>query len=89
MKGLSYKKTKKGIIFNIKVQPRSAKTEVIGVHDNILKVKVTSAPEGGKANKQVIELISRYFNVKKSSVKIIKGETSSLKLIEIEGLKNL
>lgn len=47
------------------------------------KVYVTVPPEDGKANKKVIELLAEYFKVSKSQVKIVKGEISRNKIIEI------
>ena len=49
----------------------------------LYKVYVTVAPEQGKANKKMIELLSEYFNVSKSQVKILKGEISRNKIVEI------
>jgi len=51
-----------------------------------LKVKVNQPPEDGKANKAVIEVLAEYFNVKKGQVKIISGETSGNKIINIDGI---
>lgn len=53
---------------------------------NSYKVYVTASPEDGKANKKVIELLADYFKVAKAQVKIIKGEVSRNKIIEIEGI---
>lgn len=53
---------------------------------NSYKVYVNAPPEDGKANKKVIELLADYFKVAKSQVKIIKGEVSRNKIIEIEGI---
>jgi len=50
------------------------------------KVYVTAPPEDGKANKKVIELLAEYFKVPKSQVRIIKGEISRNKIIEIIGI---
>jgi hypothetical protein len=49
----------------------------------LYKVYVTVAPEQGKANKKMIELLAKYFDVSKSQIKIIKGETSRNKIVEI------
>lgn len=49
----------------------------------LYKVYVTVAPEQGKANKKMIELLAEYFDVAKSNIRIIKGETSRNKIVEI------
>jgi len=50
-----------------------------------LKIKVTVPPEGGKANRKVVELLSKALKVPKSDVEIVRGETSRIKLVRIEG----
>lgn len=49
----------------------------------LYKVYVTAAPEKGKANKKMIELLAEYFKASKSQIKIIKGEISRNKIVEI------
>lgn len=53
------------------------------VDSELYKVYVTVAPEQGKANKKMIELLAEYFKVSKSQVRIIKGEISRNKIVEI------
>ncbi|MFH1049146.1 MAG: DUF167 domain-containing protein [Patescibacteria group bacterium] len=49
----------------------------------LYKVYVTAAPEKGKANKKMIELLAEYFKVSKSQIRIVKGEISRNKIVEI------
>lgn len=49
----------------------------------MLKVRVNQLPEEGRANKAVIELLAKYFKVKKNAVSIIAGETSRNKIVEV------
>ncbi len=67
----------------IKVFPKASREE-IKEKDGLLKVYIKAAPDKGKANKAVIDLISREYKVKKSSVKIVKGFTNRNKVVEIE-----
>jgi hypothetical protein len=55
--------------------------EVMG--DGALKVRVTSAPEKGKANLELINILSEQFEVPLKSVKIIQGHTSKFKKVSI------
>jgi uncharacterized protein len=48
-----------------------------------VKVYVTAAPEKGKANKAVIELLAKYYGVSKSLITIIQGQTSTHKKIAV------
>jgi len=87
--GIPFKRTKEGITIEVKVEPRSSRAEIRGVMGNTLKVKLTSAPVAGAANRQLIELLSKEFGIKKSSIKIMKGETSRNKVIKIEGIDSI
>lgn len=73
-------KTKDGILVNIKISPNSKKNEIIKDGD-IIKIKITAQPIDGKANKAVIEFLSKNFKIPKTSIKIVKGETSKEKTI--------
>ncbi|MEM1514351.1 MAG: DUF167 domain-containing protein [Candidatus Thermoplasmatota archaeon] len=70
------------MIVKIKVIPTAGKNEIIQ-EGEILKVKVSSPPSKGKANKEVIELLADFFGVKKNCIRIIKGANSREKIIEI------
>ncbi|MEO0105232.1 MAG: DUF167 domain-containing protein [candidate division WOR-3 bacterium] len=69
-------------IIKIQVIPNAKKNEIVKEKDR-LKVYLTAPPIEGKANKVLIEILAEYFNVKKGQIKIIKGEKSKDKIIEI------
>jgi len=69
---------------NIKVIPKSSLNKVIRLSDTDLKVKLTSPPVDGEANKKLIEILSKEYNVAKSKIKILKGEMSKSKVVEIK-----
>lgn len=77
------KQTDNGVIVNIKISPNSSKNEIIKDGENI-KIKITSPPVDGKANKALIEYLSKNFKIPKTSIKILKGETSKEKVILFE-----
>ena len=68
----------------VKVKPNSKKEEIKQIDKDYYEVRVTVVPEKGKANKKVIELLSKHLKKPKSKFKIIRGETSREKIIEIE-----
>ena len=74
------KETNDGLIVNIKISPNSKKNEIIK-EDEFSKVKITAQPIDGKANKALIEYLSKNFKIPKTSIKILKGETSKEKTI--------
>jgi uncharacterized protein (TIGR00251 family) len=74
-----------GIVINLNIQPRAAKNELCGIHDNSLKIRLTSPPVDGAANKLCREFLSEIFSVPKSAVEIISGETSRHKRVKVNG----
>ena len=74
-----------GIVLTLHIQPRASKNEVCGVQDNALKIRLTSPPVDGAANKLCREFLAELFKVPKSAVEIIAGETSRHKRVRISG----
>jgi uncharacterized protein (TIGR00251 family) len=70
----------------VKVQPKASRNKIEGIKEGKLRIRVTVPPEGGKANKKVVELLSKALKVPASSIEIVKGETSRVKLVRIEGI---
>lgn len=85
--------------FNCKVITRASKNEVIGIEklsrlglafvtQNLdvpeIRIYTTAVPVGGKANQEVIKLLSEALRVPKSRIRILRGETSNKKLIEVD-----
>jgi hypothetical protein len=68
-----------GTILPVRAHPGARRNEIRGVQDGMLKVSVTQSPEKGKANKAVIELLSKKLGLKKSQIELIAGETSHQK----------
>jgi uncharacterized protein len=69
--------------FAVRVQPRSSKAGVEPAGDGEYRVRVHSAPEDGKANAEVIELLSAHLGVPRSRVRIVRGAASRRKIVEI------
>ena len=68
-----------GVILPVRAQPGARRNEIRGEQDGMLKVCVTQSPEKGKANKALIELLSKKLGLKKSQIELISGETSHQK----------
>lgn len=74
------RKTNEGIIVNLRISPNAKKNEIIKDGD-IIKVKITALPIDGKANKALVEFFAKNFKIPKTSIAILKGETSKEKTI--------
>lgn len=70
-------------VIEVRVVPNAKKNE-IKEEGGRFKIHLTAPPVEGKANKLLIELLAKYFGVKKSHINIIKGEKSRNKLVQID-----
>lgn len=70
----------------VKVLPKSSRNQIIGREGDLFKVKLTSPPVEGKANKALIELLAKRLGIAKKRIEIISGKRSRLKSILIHGL---
>ena len=68
----------------LKVIAKAKREEVKKISEHTYRIKVTAPPEKGKANKRVIELLSEELGIKRQHIKIVSGETSNRKIIEID-----
>jgi uncharacterized protein len=68
---------------SVNVQPKSSMEKIVKCPDGGLKVYIRQSPEKGKANTALLKVIARYLGVKTSSLRIVKGQTSRKKVIEI------
>ena len=71
------------MILTVKVIARASRCEVLPQTDGTYKVKLTRPALEGKANEQLREVLSEYFRLPKAQVRILSGEHSSRKQIEI------
>lgn len=76
------KKTKEGILINVRVQPRSSRAGVEITGDG-LKVRLKSPPVDNRANEELIELLAENLGVRKSSISIVRGLSSRDKVVLI------
>ncbi len=74
------KNTSDGLIIHIKIVPNSSKNDIV-IEEEFIKVKVTAQPIENKANKALIEFLSKLFKIPKTSIEILKGETSKEKTL--------
>jgi uncharacterized protein len=68
-----------GVILPVRAQPGARRNEIRGLQDGALRVCVTQAAEKGKANKAVVEVLSKSLGLRKSQIDLIAGETSHQK----------
>lgn len=79
-----FENTQKGLIIRLKIIPNSSKNEMIWENDS-LKIKITAQPIENKANKALIEFLSKNLKTAKSNIQILKGELNKEKTILVIG----
>jgi len=87
MANLTIREINEGVVFTAKIVPESSsQTKICGLLDGMLKVKVSAAPEKGKANQCLIKYLANKLSVKKNAVSILSGQSSPIKHIQVMGL---
>ena len=76
------------VVFKVQVVPRSSRSEVVGEHNGSLRIKITAPPVDGAANEELIRVLAKTFNVSRSAVRIVSGQTGKVKQISIKGRTN-
>jgi uncharacterized protein YggU (UPF0235/DUF167 family) len=71
---------------NVKVVPFSDADAIVSIDRDGATVNVVSAPEDGRSNKAVIDLLAKAFGIKPYQISLIKGHYRAKKLVQIAGL---
>jgi uncharacterized protein len=69
----------------VRVQPRAAKSEIVGERDGALVVRLNAPPVEGAANEELCRLLARRLRVGRRSVEVVRGTRSREKLVQITG----
>ena len=83
---LNIKTSIAGIHFLAIIQPRSSKNKICGLQGESLKIRLTSPPVDGAANKMCIKLLAKKLNIASSRISIVSGQKVRNKVIRIEGI---
>lgn len=78
--------TEDGVILRVRVQPRASRDEVVGVHGDALKVRITAPPVEGAANTHLLTVLAKRLGVPRGRLELRTGSTSRLKSIAIQGI---
>jgi len=87
MANLAVQEIDESAVFTAKIVPGSSgSTRICGLFDGMLKIKVSAAPEKGKANQCLIKFLAEQLGVKKNAISIIAGKTSPVKRVQVSGI---
>lgn len=74
------------VVFLVKVQPRASKDEIVGEMEGALKVRLRAPALEDRANEALVEFLAELLKRPKSAVRILSGERSRTKRLEIQGV---
>jgi len=72
------------MLIKVKVFPNSKREEIIKKSEDSFEVKIREKPEKGRANKEVVRVLSCYFKIPESKIKLIKGFKKRNKIFEVK-----
>jgi uncharacterized protein (TIGR00251 family) len=72
--------------FAVHVQPRASRTEVAGLHDGCVKVRLAAPPVDGEANAELIRFVAAKLDIPRARVHLVAGLTSRRKTLTIDGM---
>jgi uncharacterized protein YggU (UPF0235/DUF167 family) len=72
--------------FRVRLTPRAGADRVEGVVDGVLRARVAAPAVEGAANRALLRLLAAELDVSRTAVRLVSGETSRVKLVEVEGV---
>lgn len=75
-----------GVRLRLLVQPRSGRSEIVGILDGALKIRIAAPPVDGAANKALVVFLSKRLGVPKTDIFIAGGERGRRKSVLVQGM---
>ena len=73
------------LLFSCYLQPQASRSEIVGLHDGRIKIRVAAPPVDGKANAALIKFLAQYFGRSARGVEIVSGQHNRRKRIRVTG----
>ncbi len=70
----------------VKAVPGASRTEIVGRLGEALKIRVAAPPEGGKANREILDLLAERLGMPAASVTLVSGAASPAKVVTLRGI---
>lgn len=81
---MHYRWQGKDLTLSCHLQPKAAKDEIVGLHGDSLKIRITAPPINGRANAHLIRFLAKTFGITKRDITILSGELGRQKQIKVE-----
>ncbi len=85
MNAAPYRRQDSGWLLDLLVQPRAARTELAGLHDGRLKLRLTAPPVDGAANAALVNFLAECLDLPRSALNVASGGTGRRKTVRISG----
>ena len=69
------------------MQPAAARSEIVGIHGEALKIRIAAPAQEGRANQALVEFLAEFLGLPKSQISIVRGEKTREKILFLRGLK--
>ncbi len=74
------------LLLFVRVQPGAAGDQIVGSYNGALKIRLTAPAQRNRANRQLLEFLSRILNLSPKNLSLSRGRSSRDKTVEIQGL---
>ena len=78
--------TADGVRLWVKAVPRASRSEVAGIHGNVVRIRLAAPPVDDAANEQLVRFLADALSVQRSAVHVVSGQASRSKVILINGV---
>jgi uncharacterized protein (TIGR00251 family) len=68
------------------IQPRASKTELAGMYDGVIKIRIAAPPVENAANRALINFVAQHLRIAKSCVRVVSGGANRRKVLEVDGV---
>ncbi|MCW8409936.1 DUF167 domain-containing protein [Legionella sp. PATHC035] len=80
-----YQRDAEGFTLHLYVQPGAKKTEIVGLHEGALKIRLNTPPIEGRANKALLQFVAQLFKIPVKQVTLKRGDKSRHKTVLVKG----
>ena len=72
------------MLLRLRIQPRSSKNSIEGLHGDQVRLRLTAPPVEGKANKECLRFLAKVLGVRRKNLTLVSGEKARDKVVRIE-----
>jgi uncharacterized protein (TIGR00251 family) len=75
-----------GVRLRVKAVPRASRSEVAGIHGDVVRIRLAAPPVDGAANEELVRFLADALSVPRAAIRLVSGQTSRSKVITIVGV---